>query len=115
MTSAANTAPIAIPATSSKKDDGGWQWWGTLLVAPYLVVFVVFVLYPVGYGFWLGHDIESYIEIFHDPTVMVTRTFIRGSSFGCRPAGPGTRPVKPAGRIPFRRTRARTRASRTGG
>ena len=67
MTSAANTAPIAIPATTSKKDDGGWQWWGTLLVAPYLVVFVVFVLYPVGYGFWLGHDIESYIEIFHDP------------------------------------------------
>ena len=70
MTSAANTAPIAAPAARPKKDDGGWQWWGTLLVAPYLVVFVVFVLYPVGYGFWLGHNLESYVEIFQDPILL---------------------------------------------
>jgi ABC-type sugar transport system permease subunit len=30
-------------------------------VLPYLLVFVVFVLYPVGYGLWLARDPDSYV------------------------------------------------------
>ena len=30
------------------------QVWGLLLIAPYVLVFLVFVLYPVLYGFWLA-------------------------------------------------------------
>ena len=34
---------------------------------PYLVVFVVFVLYPVGYGLWLARNPASYVKLFDDP------------------------------------------------
>ena len=33
-----------------------WEFWGRMLVLPYLLVFLVFVLYPVGYGLWLARD-----------------------------------------------------------
>ena len=55
--------PAAAPAAGRLSS---WQNWGTLLVLPYLAVFFVFVLYPVGYGLWLGHNIESYVELFDD-------------------------------------------------
>lgn len=38
-----------------------------MLVLPYLVVFVVFVLYPVGYGLWLARDPDSYRRLAEDP------------------------------------------------
>jgi multiple sugar transport system permease protein len=38
-----------------------------MLVLPYLVVFVVFVLYPVGYGLWLARDPDSYRRLAADP------------------------------------------------
>jgi multiple sugar transport system permease protein len=44
-----------------------WQVWGLLLITPYILVFLVFVLYPVGYGFWLGRHPESYVKLFDDP------------------------------------------------
>jgi multiple sugar transport system permease protein len=44
-----------------------WQNWGIVLVLPYVAVFAIFVLYPVGYGFWLGHELKSYAELFADP------------------------------------------------
>ena len=31
-----------------------WELWGRILVVPYLLIFVVFVIYPVGYGLWLA-------------------------------------------------------------
>ena len=33
-----------------------WEYWGRVLVVPYLLVFVVFVLYPVCYGLWLAEE-----------------------------------------------------------
>ena len=57
--SAFSAAPAASRMTS-------WQNWGTLLVLPYIAVFAIFVLYPVGYGLWLGHDLQSYRELFAD-------------------------------------------------
>ena len=44
-----------------------WQAWGLILVAPYLAVFLVFVVYPVGYGFWLARDPASYVALADDP------------------------------------------------
>jgi multiple sugar transport system permease protein len=36
-----------------RKSFSTWQVWGLLLLAPYILVFLVFVLYPVTYGLWL--------------------------------------------------------------
>jgi len=38
-----------------------------VLLAPYLLVFLAFVVYPVGYGFWLARHPESYVALYHDP------------------------------------------------
>jgi multiple sugar transport system permease protein len=43
------------------------QVWGILLIVPYLLVFLAFVVYPVGYGFWLARQPSSYVALFHDP------------------------------------------------
>ncbi|MBL8806088.1 MAG: sugar ABC transporter permease [Rhodospirillales bacterium] len=56
--------PVAAPAAARM---ASWQVWGVVLLLPYLLVFFVFVLYPVAYGFWLGHNPESYVELFEDP------------------------------------------------
>jgi multiple sugar transport system permease protein len=43
------------------------QIWGIVLLAPYLLVFLAFVLYPVGYGLWLARQPSSYVALFNDP------------------------------------------------
>ena len=43
------------------------QVWGILLIVPYLLVFLAFVVYPVGYGFWLARQPSSYAALFGDP------------------------------------------------
>ena len=57
-----------------------WQFWGRMLVLPYLLVFLVFVLYPVGYGLWLARHPASYVKLFEDPiffrTVVNTVIFL---------------------------------------
>ena len=44
------TGPLKPP----KKNLSSWQLWGIVLIAPYLLVFLVLVLYPVSYGLWLA-------------------------------------------------------------
>src|ERR1700674_394314 len=44
-----------------------WQAWGLILIAPYVLVFLAFVLYPVGYGLWLARHPASYVKLFADP------------------------------------------------
>jgi multiple sugar transport system permease protein len=57
-----------------------WQAWGLILITPYVVVFVAFVLYPVGYGLWLARHPASYVKLFDDPifarTVVNTLIFL---------------------------------------
>jgi len=60
----ASHAPAAVPP---KKPLSAWEFWGRVLVVPYLVIFVVFVVYPVGYGLWLARDPQSYVKLFNDP------------------------------------------------
>ena len=43
------------------------QFWGLLMIAPYVLVFLAFLLYPALYGFWLARRPESYVELFADP------------------------------------------------
>jgi multiple sugar transport system permease protein len=58
---------VAIAVPSAKKPLGRWEFWGRAFVVPYLLVFVVFVLYPVGYGLWLARSPQSYVKLFEDP------------------------------------------------
>src|SRR6195952_1197286 len=41
--------------------------WGFVLLAPYVLVFLAFVLYPVGYGLWLARHPASYVTLTNDP------------------------------------------------
>lgn len=61
-----NTAVLSSPAAAPRRANR-WDWWGRALVLPYLLVFAVFVLYPVGYGLWLARHPESYVKLFDDP------------------------------------------------
>src|SRR5215467_14416153 len=66
MTTVAVTTTQAVAAPAG----GRWtaaQFWGGLLLAPYVLVFLVFVLYPVGYGFWIVRRPESFVHLFDDP------------------------------------------------
>jgi multiple sugar transport system permease protein len=49
-----------------------YQVWGLILIAPYVLVFLVFVLYPVTYGLWLARNPQSYITLFDDPVFFRT-------------------------------------------
>ena len=63
-----STTALASPIASRPKGAlTQWQFWGRMLVLPYLLVFVVFVLYPVGYGLWLARHPASYERLFDDP------------------------------------------------
>ena len=58
----------SLPAARVPRTGGSpWLFWGRALVVPYLLVFVVFVLYPVGYGLWLARHPASYVKLFDDP------------------------------------------------
>ena len=48
------------------------QAWGLLFVAPYLVIFVASVVFPVGYAFWLARDPQLYVDLVHDPVFLRT-------------------------------------------
>ncbi len=44
-----------------------WQFWGAIMVVPYLLVFFLLVVYPVLYAFWLAREPESYVKLVNDP------------------------------------------------
>ncbi len=46
--------------------------WALAFLIPYIAVFLLFVLYPVGYGLYLGHRPVKYAELFHDPIYLRT-------------------------------------------
>ncbi len=50
------------------------------MVVPYLLIFFIFVVYPVGYGLWLARHPDSYKRLFADPifyrTVINTLVFL---------------------------------------
>jgi multiple sugar transport system permease protein len=58
---------MTTAVVAASKPLTSWERWGRLMVLPYLVVFGVFVLFPVGYGLWLARHPESYVKLFDDP------------------------------------------------
>ncbi len=46
--------------------------WGLIMLLPYIAIFLTFVLYPVGYGLYLGTEIKAYYRIFDDPIFLRT-------------------------------------------
>jgi multiple sugar transport system permease protein len=66
---------IAIPHAPPAPSRPGlttWQTWGLIMIAPYAIVFLAFVLYPVSYGLWLARHPESYVKLFADPIFIRT-------------------------------------------
>src|ERR1700722_19752873 len=57
----------AIPGTPLSARLSTPQVWGIVLILPYLLVFLAFVVYPVGYGFWLARQPASYVALANDP------------------------------------------------
>jgi multiple sugar transport system permease protein len=60
-----------VPAPPARRMNS-WQTWGVILIAPYALVFLAFVLYPVTYGLWLARHPESYVKLFADPIFIRT-------------------------------------------
>jgi multiple sugar transport system permease protein len=60
-------AALPLAAAPPRSRSTSWEFWGRMLVVPYLLIFLVFVLYPVGYGLWLARHPESYVRLFDDP------------------------------------------------
>lgn len=56
----------------AKKATTQWQFWGRLMVLPYVIFFVVFVVYPVCYGLWLARDPGNYVKLVDDPVFFRT-------------------------------------------
>ena len=46
--------------------------WAIAFCIPYVAVFIAFVVFPVLYGLWLGHDPSLYVELIHDPIYQTT-------------------------------------------
>lgn len=46
--------------------------WGLIMLIPYILIFLTFVLYPVGYGIYLGAEVKAYRRIFDDPIFLRT-------------------------------------------
>ena len=63
-----NQAVAPLPRTRPvSRSVSQWEFWGRVFVVPYLLVFVVLVLFPVTYGLWLARDPASYEKLFADP------------------------------------------------
>ena len=71
---------MSAPPRAARKGLTSWERWGLLLVVPYLLVFIVFVIYPVLYGLWLARSPQTYERLFADPiffrTLINTVVFI---------------------------------------
>ncbi len=69
---ASRSRKLPQPAPKASRDQGSWQTWGRLLVLPYVVIFLIFVVYPVGYGLWLARDPQNYVRLAEDPVFFRT-------------------------------------------
>ncbi|MBN8925749.1 MAG: sugar ABC transporter permease, partial [Rhodospirillales bacterium] len=60
-------APVVSRSVRRSPLAGTDRLWALAFVTPYVAVFCAFVLYPVGYGMWLGSDVASYRQLLADP------------------------------------------------
>ena len=79
MSTPALSAALPSPATPRPRRTGSsFELWGRMMVVPYLLLFAVFVLYPVCYGLWLARDPGNYVKLAQDPIFFRTaiNTFV---------------------------------------
>ena len=67
LSSSKPAAPPVSATNVSPFRPASWNTVGWMLVAPYVLVFLVFVVYPVGYGLYLARDPQSYVKLWNDP------------------------------------------------
>jgi len=65
--SAAGTVLPGRPSGVGPLRPASWNTVGLLMIAPYVLIFLLFVLYPVLYGFWLARHPDSYLRLWQDP------------------------------------------------
>ncbi len=65
-TLAVREADAVAPAAAEGRMSA-WQVWGIVIIAPYVLVFLAFVLYPVAYGLWTARHPQSYVHLWEDP------------------------------------------------
>jgi len=53
---ATGSTAAARAVSSAPFRPAAWNTVGWMLVTPYVLVFLIFVLYPVGYGLYLARD-----------------------------------------------------------
>ena len=70
----------ALAPAARRRGASTWTLWGRALLVPYVLIFLVFVLFPVGYGLWLARDPQNYVKLADDPiffrTVINTVIFL---------------------------------------
>ena len=66
-TARALTRAKQAPDGTAPRGTSSYEFWGRVLVVPYLLVFVVLVVYPVCYGLFLASDPTTYVALFNDP------------------------------------------------
>ena len=80
MTATTMAAPLAPPSAATSGHTRDRALWGAVMLAPYVLVFAVMVVYPVAYGLWIGLDLDAYRRLFADPiflrTVLNTIIFV---------------------------------------
>jgi len=67
MTTAVAAGTGTATGASLTRRHGRWEFWGRVMVVPYLLIFLVFVVYPVCYGLWLARHPQSYVHLVEDP------------------------------------------------
>lgn len=80
MTLAATSIDMAGGAVAPRRAMSPAQFWGMIFLVPYVLVFLVFVVYPVGYALWIGRHPDTYVKLLEDPiffrTAMNTLAFL---------------------------------------
>jgi multiple sugar transport system permease protein len=79
MSSTRQALEIGQPLAGGRKWRPAWNYlhgseraWAMAFVAPYLAVFLAFVVFPIAYGLWLGSDPRLYTELAADPRYLGT-------------------------------------------
>lgn len=80
MNSAQQVVAIPQPASIGRGWRPPWQHgprgsdfsWAVAFLVPYVAVLLAFVVYPVGFGLWLGRKPESWAELFDNPDFPLT-------------------------------------------
>ncbi len=73
-------APDTVDTNTGGTGRSDAQAWGLVMILPYVLIFLIFVLYPVLYGFWIARKPESYVKLAADPiflrTIVNTAVFV---------------------------------------